>query len=247
MSKANQILKMFNKNSFYNLLNKLHPQTNFDNVKAFIIKKKQLIIRLIYGLAAFLVILFCFNLYQKSAQEKYSELLHQSLLDQEKGNLVEAQKNLQAIYEAKFAPSGVKGLASLRYAGILLGSGNKDEALKIYQEVAFSIRQDRYLRDLAGLLACRIIVINTNANSDKIAQEEAFKQIEKIASSNKALKIYVSEQKGILAMKLGNLEKSYQVFSEILKDKNAEQAIKIRVADMIKILISQGYSIKTEK
>lgn len=185
-----------------------------------------------------------FSLYQKSAQQKYSAIFHRSLIDEEQGKFAEAKKGLEEIYGTKFAPSGVKGLAALRYGGLLLNSGAADEALKVYLDIANSSRYDTYLRELSGLLAAKILVIKSDANSDKATAQEALKQIEKLESRSKILHFYFTEQKGILAMKIGEQEKSYQAFEKILKDQNSEQGLRLRVADMVKILVAEGYMPK---
>lgn len=239
---------MFNKNSLQSLINKVlgknKPQTKMDILAAFLARNKKLFIRLALALVAGLLFLFLFDLYQKSAQEKYSAIFHQSLIEEERGNIAIAKQNLQKIYETKFAPSGVKGLSALRYAGLLLNEGSYDEALAVYQSIATSSRYDRYLRELAGLLAVKIIIIKTDIKDDKSLQQQALKQIEKLESRSKFLHPYLAEQKGIFLMKIGELEKSYQIFEGILKDQNSEQALKLRVADMVKLLVAEGYSVK---
>ena len=45
-------------------------------------------------------------------------------------------------------------------------------------------------------------------------------------------------------MKVGELEKSYKIFEGILQDQNSEQALKLRVADMVKLLVAEGYTVK---
>jgi len=235
---------MFNKNNILNLLNKARTPNKIDIIAGFFVKRKKLFTLLAGAAVAFLIILFLFNLYQKSAQEKYSAILHQALVEEEKGNIDAAKKGLQEIYATNFAPSGAKGLAALRYGGILLNSGDNDEALKVYLAIANSNRYDNYLRELSGLLAAKIIVIKTDAHTDKAASQEALKQVTKLESRSKIMHFYFSEQKGILEMKIGELDKSYQTFEKILKDQNAEQALKLRVADMIKILVAEGYTPK---
>ena len=239
---------MFNKNSLQSLVNKVlgrnQPKTKMDILTAFLVRNKKLFIRLACALIAGLLILFLFDLYQKSAQEKYSAIFHQSLIEEERGNVATAKQDLQKIYEAKFVPSGVKGLSALRYAGLLLNEGSYDEALAVYQDIATSSRYDRYLQELAGLLAVKIIIIKTDAKGDKALHQQALKQIDKLESRSKFLHPYFAEQKGIFLMKVGELEKSYKIFEGILQDQNSEQALKLRVADMVKLLVAEGYTVK---
>ncbi len=237
---------MFNK--IVNIVNKIlhrnQPQSKRDLIAAFFLRHKKLFTISAASVVVILLLLLVFNLYQKSAQEKYSAILHQSLIDEEKGEIDAAKKGLQQIYQSTLVPSGVKGLSSLRYAGLLLNSGEVDEALKVYAEIASSSRYEHYLRELSGLLAAKILVIKTDSSSDKATQKEALKQIKKFESRSKDLHSQFAEQKGIFFMKIGELDKSYQVFADIIKDPTSAQALKLRVADMIKILTAEGYVAK---
>lgn len=237
---------MFNKivNIANKILHRNQPQSKRDLIAAFFLRHKKLFVALAISTVAILLLLLAFNLYQKSAQEKYSAIFHQSLIDEERGELELAQKGLQQIYQSSLVPSGVKGLASLRYAGLLFNSGSADEALKVYTEIAQSSRYEQYLRELSGLLAAKILVIKTDSTSDKAASQEALQQIEKFESRSKNLRLYLAEQKAILLMNIGELDKSYQVFSAIIKDSNSEQSLKLRAGDMLKILIAEGYVAK---
>lgn len=235
----NKITHIVNK-----ILHRNQPQRKRDLIAAFFLRHKKLFMIFAASTVAILLLLLAFNLYQKSAQEKYSAIFHQSLIDEEKGEIDTAKQGLQQIYQSTLVPSGVKALASLRYAGLLLNSGSVDEALKVYAEIANSSRYEHYLRELSGLLAAKILVIKTDSTSDKANQQEALKQIEKFESRSKDLHSQFAEQKGIFFMKIGELDKSYQVFAEIIKDSNSEQSLKLRVADMIKILSAEGFVAK---
>jgi hypothetical protein len=238
---------MFNKNSPIDLINQARSQARFDFLWQFFAKRRKFLKGTVISIVVLLIGWFAFDIYQKSAQEKYSEIFHQAMIDEERGNISKAQENLQKIYNAKFAPSGVKGLASMRYAGLLLAQNSNLEALKVYETVADNGRYDRYLRELAGLFASRIIEITTDAKSDKATQDKALKQINRYESYSKILRPYIAEQKGILEMKFGNLDKSYEIFAEIINDKENEQALKMRVSELIKILVAQGFEIKVKQ
>jgi len=235
---------MLNKKNALKLFHKVKSHAHKDAIADFFNKRRKLVFIGLVTIVSFLVVLFLFDLYCKSAQEKYSEIFHQSLLDEERGDIVKAQENLQKIYEAKFAPSGVKGLASLRYAAFLLNADKQDEALKIYLEVANSSRYDNYLRELSGLLAAKILVINIDERSDKTLQEKGFRQIEKFESRSKIFHAYFTEQKAIFALKIGDLAQSYKISDELAKASESPQGLKMRAYDMMKLLQAKGYEVK---
>lgn len=240
----NKIKTFFSK--IFAIFSKIFVVFNKDFILNFIAKQKKKLLLLGALFAGFLVILFFVNLYQKYAQEKYSALFHQALIFEEKGEIVKAKEELQKIHETSFAPSGVKGLASMRYAAILFAQNNVDEALKVYEEIGNSNRYNQYLRELSSLLATKILVIKANENSDEAFKKQALKQIEKFEARSKNLNLYIAEQKGIFFLKTKNLEKSFETFEAIIKNQNAEQALKLRAADMIKILVSEGYVLKNK-
>jgi len=238
---------MFNKNNSNNLINQVRALFKFDLAMQLLVKRKKFVKSVLISAVAVLVLWLAFNIYKKSAQEKYSKIFHQAMIDEEKGDIVKATNSLQKIFEAKFVPSGVKGLASMRYAGLLMAQNSHEKALIVYEEIAKSSIYDRYLRELAGLLSSRIIEINIDAKSDKATQEKALAQIDKHASYSKILRPYILEQKGILEMKFGNFDKSYKIFSDIINDKESEQALKTRASDLIKILVAQGFEIQAKQ
>jgi len=240
LNKINKMI-MSIKNKIINLFYQIKSHLSLAAIANFFAKHKKLVFTSFAGLIVALILWFIFDIYRKNAQEKYSEIFHQSLIDEEKGDISQARKNLQKIYEAKFTPSGVKGLASIRYAAFLFNENNRDEALKVYLEIAKNSRYDHYLRELSGLMASKILVININENSDKESKEKGLAQILNFEDKSKILHYYFSEQSAIFAMKIGDLEKSYKISEEIIKSQQSPQGLKTRAYDMIKLLAEKGY------
>lgn len=218
-----------------NFLNQIKSEARADKVWQFFAKHKNLSKKLVIVFAIFLAGFFIFSLIHNSLQEKYSEILHQSLIDEEMGDFAKTQEALQEIADATFAPSGVKGLASLRYAGLLLRMGKKDEALKIYQETAFSVFYDDFVQETAGLLAAKLLINDVNKNSDKSMQDNVTEQVEKIVNNNKILKDLTLEQQAILMIKIDNKIKAREILEKIVKSEKAVQSLKSRAADLIKL------------
>jgi len=235
---------MKHKHEMMNLINQARSKARFDSILRIckLSKKSMKNLSIIIGVAA--VIFFSFSLYSKSAQTKYSTIFHQALIEEEKGDVAASMSNLEQIYNAKFAPSGVKALASLRFGGSLLNNGNSAEALKVYTTIAQTRRYDDYIRDLAALLASKIIAIDVTAESEKTKLASDLALIEKFETKSKILRSYISEQKGIFLMKSGDLEKAYQTLSQFAQDKDASPTLKVRAADLVRVISSQGYEIK---
>ena len=222
------------------LLHQVKSEARKDCVKQFFIKNAKVL-----GIAAAvaivaLIIFFVVDVYNKSQQEKFSEIFHQSLIDQQLGDLPKAKESLVKIYEAKSAPNGVKSLASLRYAAILLDENNKAEAVKVYQNIAACGGCDPYIKDLASLLAIKVWISDEN----EIKKDDLIARIEKIEAKSKILRYYISEQKGLLQIEKNNLEKAYAIFEEISKNPETPKNLKTRAGDALKLIVSKGFEVK---
>jgi hypothetical protein len=229
---------MTENNEMINLINQARAQAKRDGLFRFFGRNKKIILTVSVVALVATIGFLAFNSFQKSRQEKFSEILHQSLIDQQVGETEKAKENLKKIYDAKSAPSGVWSLASIRYAAFLLEEGKKSEAEMVYQKVHSCKSCDDYIRDLAGLL----VVKTWMSDTDEVKKEDLNSRIEAIENSSKILRYYVSEQRALLELQKNNLEKSYQIFDAIAKNPEASPALKARAADGVKIVVSKGFS-----
>ncbi len=228
---------MTSNNETLGLINQARAAAQKDTIKRFFSKNSKTISTLLILIFIGAIGFFAYNSYKKSQAEKFSEILHQSLLDQQAGEFEKAKENLKKIYQSSMAPSGVKSLASLRYAGFLLEEGKKEEAIKVYQEVNDCRFCDAYVKDLAGLLVVKLWI----ADESELKKEDLTLRIEKIENKASPLKFHIAEQRAILEMYKGNLEKSYQIFELIEKSSEVSPNLKTRAADGLKMLIGKGY------
>ena len=222
------------------ILKQAHSETRNENI-AKIFKKNKKILLVILGVAITSSLAFtAYKINQRSQQEKYSEILHQSMIDQQLGDIEKAKQNLKKIYDSASAPSGVKSLASLRYAGILLEENKKNEAINVYSEVNKCRFCDNYIKELAGLLMVRTLM-NDEEAVDKVDLSEKILAVE---NNSKILRYYIAEQRAYLEMNKNNLEKSYQIFEMISKNPDVREDLKNRASDAMKIVIQKGYEPK---
>lgn len=224
------------------LLNQARAQVRKENFKNFFYKNKKIIKALVVLGFLAAIIFLAWSAINNYRQEKFSEILHQSLIDQQIGDAPKAKENLKKIYEAKLAPSGVRSLASLRYASIIFDEGEKSQAAEIYAEINKCHSCDNYVRELAGLLAVK----SWMADENEVKKEDLNARIEKIENRAKLLKYYISEQRAILEMQKNNLEKSYQLFDLIAKSSESSSALKARANDYLKMLGEKGFEPKVE-
>lgn len=223
-----------------NLINQARSQARSEGLKNFFGKNAKALVRVAVAILVVIILLVGFSSFQKSREAKFSEILHKSLINQQIGEPEKAKENLKEIYDTKSAPSGVRALASLRYAAFLLEEGKKDEAAKIYLEVNDCGSCDDYLQELAGLLAVKTWM----SDEDELQKEDLAARIEKIENDSKTLRYQISEQRAFLEMQRNNLEKSYQIFEAIVKSPESGEALKSRASDGMKMVMAKGYEPK---
>ena len=222
------------------ILKQANSEIRKENI-AKIFRKNKKILFVILGVAIASSIIFtAYKINQKSQQEKYSEILHQSMIDQQLGDIEKAKKNLKEIYDSSSAPNGVKSLASLRYAGILLEENKKSEAINVYSEVNKCRFCDNYIKELAGLLMVRTLMTEEEA----LTKIDLSEKILAVENNSKILRYYIAEQRGYLEMNKNNLEKSYQIFEMIAKNPEVREDLKNRASDAMKIVVQKGYEPK---
>lgn len=227
-------------NEILNLINQARSQARSEGILNFLNNNKTLLTRLVLVLVVAIISFFGFTAYQKSSEEKYSAILHQSLVYQQVGDLAKAKENLKEIVEASSAPNGVKSLASLRYAAFLYEEGKKEEAQKIYLDVNNCGSCEDYVKDLAGLLAVKTWMTDEN----ELQKPDLANRIEKIENKSETLRYHVAEQRAFLEMQKGNLEKANQIFEMIAKNPEVSQSLKARAVDGIGMVASKGFEPK---
>jgi len=222
------------------ILKQANSEIRKENIAKIFRKNKKILFVILSVAIASSIIFTAYKINQKSQQEKYSEILHQSMIDQQLGDIEKAKKNLKEIYDSSSAPNGVKSLASLRYAGILLEENKKSEAINVYSEVNKCRFCDNYIKELAGLLMVRTLMTEEEA----LTKIDLSEKILAVENNSKILRYYIAEQRGYLEMNKNNLEKSYQIFEMIAKNPEVREDLKNRASDAMKIVVQKGYEPK---
>ncbi|OFW79699.1 MAG: hypothetical protein A2887_02055 [Alphaproteobacteria bacterium RIFCSPLOWO2_01_FULL_40_26] len=220
------------------LINQAKSQVRTDKLVKFFFDNGRLLLQLGLALIVVAIIFVGFVSWQKANREKFSSILHQSLIYQQNGELDKAKENLKKIVDSDSAPEGIKSLASLRYGAFLLEEGKKDEAAKIYLDVNDCRSCDDYVRELAGLLAVRTFL------SDETQKPDLAEHIERVENKSRILRYHIAEQRAFFELQKNNLEKSYQIFEMIAKAPESAQTLKTRAEDGMKIVISKGFQPK---
>lgn len=190
---------------------------------------------------AFLIIAFLFSLifvvwlfYQESEQRKYSAILHQTLIYEQEGKLDLVQENLEKLHKSGI-PSGVRSIASIRYAALMLKQNKFDEAIKIYLEINQTKSYDRFICEYAGYAALKLLIDSNN----KSYEEKISKLISRLEKSDKLFKYLILEQKGIFEWSKGNFEATSQIFKNLAENPEANESVRARSEEMYKMCNSK--------
>ena len=215
-----------------NLINQAKAQAKRDAFFNMIGKNSKIAVRVLLLLATVGIVAIGVGAYKKSNREKFSEIFHRALIDQQIGESEKALKAFKEIANASSAPAGVRALAGLRLGASLLNEGKNAEALEVYQKVAKCGSCDDYISDLAKLLIARIWL----ADGEEVKKEDLASRIKKFEESASVLKYQIAEQRAFLEMQKGNKEEAKKIFAEIEKGAEKQPALKNRAADGIKML-----------
>ncbi|GDX36362.1 hypothetical protein LBMAG18_08730 [Alphaproteobacteria bacterium] len=214
-------------------------KANKESIFGFMVDNKKMLVKALSVALVVVVIYSGFCVFQNHQAKKYSAILHESVVAQQKGDIKLAKEKLSQINQAKFVPANVYALASIRYAGYLLDEGDKVKASEIYLQVNDCFYCNDYLVDLAGLLA-----INTLMSDDELMKKDLSKQINKIYKNANSLKYHIAEQRGFYEIQKENYQLADEIFKEIENDEEVDKSLKTRAQDAQKILLQKGYKAK---
>ena len=190
-----------------------------------------------YVAATIAVLLVCwgaFSWYDLVQSKKYSVILHQSMIDEQSGEIEKSVEALKKIYQSG-APAGVKEIASLKYALSLIKNGKNDEALEVYLKTNQNTKFDQYIREYSGLVALKMMVDeNKSENKEKILALEA-----KLEKKSKTLKYHIIEQKGLFLWHSGDFKAANEIFSSLASNPESSEFLKKRSQEMVAIYKSK--------
>ncbi len=231
---------MSQNNEINQIISQVKSEARSEKVAKFFSKNSKIILSFSAFALVVLVIYFIFNLYKTSQEEKYSEILQLSIIDEQTGNLEKAKESLKNIADNKSVPSGVRSIASIRYAAFLLNEGKKSEALEIYKSINDCSSCDSYIRDLGGLLMVKILV----ADEVESQKPELIEKISEVEKKSSELKYEIIEQKAIAEMQKNEFEKAYASFNSIVNNPEVSKNLKERAKEGLSIVVSKGYRPK---
>lgn len=196
-----------------------------DAFRDFFIKNSKKII-IFSSLVAFLTVIAVALFLIKSHQEKYySEILHKSYVAQNLADYDEAKKLLKKIIDSKFSPKSISSLAVLRYCSLILEDGKNSEAFDLYLKMANCKSCDSFIQELSQLFAIKLWFMDEEIQKKN---KSFINSIEIYAFRSKFLKNHINEQLALIEKSNGELQKSYDLFKQIVENSEKSSGINVR-------------------
>ena len=217
------------------LLREIKDEARKDKITNFIAHHKKTIVKIAIALFLLLSAYFIYDYLQRQKEEEFSKIYQQAIIKEERGEYGESIILLKSIYDSSSAPSGVKALASLRYAAASISQNDINKAIEIYEEIAFKNKYDDYLQNLSGLLLAKLIIVNLGVDPDQEKAEQAILRIKQIVNNNKILNLQAKEQLAIVYLKLNKKDEARDILENIRSDKGNVGELQKRVENLIKL------------
>ena len=164
---------------------------------------------------------------QTQAAEERGEKLVMALDHLEAGNLATADKQLAPIAEDGAGASATS--AKLARAGIALQQNRREEAIRLYAEVADDSDAPQPFRDLATI---REIA----AGFDKMKPQEVVDRLKPLAVPGNPWFGPAGELVGIAYLKLGKEDLAGPLFAKIARDEDSPDSLRARTRQMAGLL-----------
>ncbi|OYQ31376.1 hypothetical protein CHU95_19635 [Niveispirillum lacus] len=121
--------------------------------------------------------------------------------------------------------AGHADVARLYEAGLRARDGQRDEAVKLYDQVAGTASADGMLRDLATLMSVQLQLDTGDAAALRARLTPLLKQ-------GNAWKASATEASGLLAVRAGDHAAAAALFKELSEDSTAPQALRARATEL---------------
>jgi len=178
------------------------------------------------------ITLISFEIYKYNKNIKYSKLLHQALILENKNQDLEILTILDQIINNNAAPESLKTIALMQKANKLVTQNNIKSAVENYIKASKIKDSDPYFQDLAGLLAIKSMI----DSGDSEFYDEIENLIKIFEKKSLVLKSFIIEQKAIFAWIKGDKKTAYDLFYNLSLDLEAPKQLKNRALTFSKIV-----------
>ncbi|AIT79955.1 MULTISPECIES: tetratricopeptide repeat protein [Novosphingobium] len=187
---------------------------------------KPLIALIVIALAAFGGYLY-WDHKQTQQREGNAEAFVQALDSLKAGKLDDADAKLKTL--AGEGSDGSASAAKLMLAGIALDQGKKDDALKLYAEVARDEKAPQPMRDLATIR-------EVGANFDAMKPQDVVDRLKPYAAPGNPWFGVAGELVGMAYLKMDKKDQAGPLFGAIAKDEGVSAALRSRARQLAAVL-----------
>lgn len=164
---------------------------------------------------------------QKQQRNEWGEQFTVALDKVERGDLAGGDKAMQPLAET--AGAGTSASARLMRGGIALEKGQRDQAVKLFAEVAADTNAPQAFRDLATIR-------QVAAAFDTMPSEQAVTLLKPLAAPGNPWFGSAGELLGIAYLKQGKPELAGPIFAAISREKDAPESLKRRTRQLAGLL-----------
>jgi len=169
--------------------------------------------------------------YQNNKMQKEGDQFALAVADFQAGSNAKAAKLFDQI--AKESGKGYGLLAKLQQAEVLIKQGKKDEAVKIYNEVAADGHYDKVYRDLASLSAAMQLM-------DTGDPQMLETRLEALDTKDSPWRFSAQELLAALAIRKGDQKTAEDLFKGLSENDAAPSGIRSRAKEMLSTMESKS-------
>ncbi len=217
------------------LIKEAKEEARKDNITKFFAKNKALITKVVAGIFIILIFYFIYEYNYNKKEEEFSKLFQEAVILEKSGDVNNSITILEEIYKSNSAPKNIQALSSLRLAAAYLSKQQNDQALEIYEKIAFGSGYDQYLQELSSLLLSKLIILNVEKDASRERSRAAIVRIKKLINNSDIFKLQLQEQLAILHIKISEKDNARKILEKIKANAQISEIQKARILDLIKI------------
>lgn len=194
---------------------------------------KQYAKQIISGVVAVVVIVVGYNLWGHYQQNKRIQMADKMISAQEMIARGETEKAKVVLNSLSGYQHIYEQLGQFQKAGLLIQLGSEEnikEAIGIYDQLTSNTKVDTFWRELASLL---FVMNSVDLPGRNI--EELINKLNPLTSDQNPWRYFAKEMKALLLYQKGDVEKSIELFIQLVQDNQTPSGISMRSRLMIQI------------
>lgn len=176
-----------------------------------------------------------FNYWQDNKAGKIGDMLISTMDLTTNEKIEQALKDLDNVQKSDFG--GYPILAQMRKAGILAQTGDAQQAVTLFDEVAANQNTPLIFKKIAKIRAAYILV-------DTGTYEDVEKRVKDMNTGFDSMRFSAREALGLAAYKAGKVDEAVAYFKQIVDEDNLSVGATARAQTMLEMIYSTGQAVK---